>query len=520
MGIHPQNNLIRSIIKKVTLLMLPVMICTGMAYAIGPGSSWQYCRRLTLSSATPGDDFQVKVIMTTAVFGNPYTHINTDGSDIRFYDINDNSCSYYIETWNRNGTSTLWVKVPVSGTVYLYMYYGYASAPPVSSSDNTFIFYDHFPGSSLDGNKWGSYVLGPSSAGISVTGSNVTLSCGTNSNPPVAYGAQIIGKTSFDVSDGVIVEEVLGGTATNRCGSRGSMCGASDMLPSSSGFNLLDQQITNQWAAQEIGGPAVFGFPGKQCDGVSITQVYNYQPNGNNADGTMPGGTVLGVYFAGSNIYYYRNGSQVGTSNSTPPTGTVYPIFSSLVVPNCMDGHNNQLIMDLVRVRKFSGSDPTVTFGAEDLNTLTAAITAQTNVTCNGYSDGSATVTAGGGTSPYSYLWSNGQTTATAVNLSAATYSVTVTDSRGMPAVTSATITEPDALTLSSTSTDVSCYAGNDGTITVTAGGGISPYQYSNDNGTTWTPGSNPYTFTGLVANHQYKIRVKDSNGCTSPVIP
>ncbi|MCX6226379.1 MAG: hypothetical protein NTV01_16795 [Bacteroidia bacterium] len=69
--------------------------------------------------------------------------------------------------------------------------------------------------------------------------------------------------------------------------------------------------------------------------------------------------------------------------------------------------------------------------------------------------------------------------------------------------------------------TNIACYAGTNGTITIQASGGVAPYQFSLDNGLTYTTGSNPnpYTFTGLSANIQNKIRVKDSNGCESPAI-
>jgi hypothetical protein len=62
---------------------------------------------------------------------------------------------------------------------------------------------------------------------------------------------------------------------------------------------------------------------------------------------------------------------------------------------------------------------------------LTAGISTQTNVSCNGQTDGSATVTATGGTPGYTYLWSNTQTLATAITLGAGTYTVTVTDVNG-----------------------------------------------------------------------------------------
>lgn len=69
---------------------------------------------------------------------------------------------------------------------------------------------------------------------------------------------------------------------------------------------------------------------------------------------------------------------------------------------------------------------------------------------------------------------------------------------------------------------NVSCYAGADGTITVSASGGVAPYTFSKDNGATYVTGntSTSHTFNNLSANVAYKIRVKDNNGCESAIIP
>ncbi len=64
---------------------------------------------------------------------------------------------------------------------------------------------------------------------------------------------------------------------------------------------------------------------------------------------------------------------------------------------------------------------------------------------------------------------------------------------------------------------NVSCAGGNDGSITVSASGGTGSYQYSKDNGTTFSSGSNPFTFSGLTAG-QYGIIVKDANNSLSSV--
>src|ERR1035438_10395374 len=71
---------------------------------------------------------------------------------------------------------------------------------------------------------------------------------------------------------------------------------------------------------------------------------------------------------------------------------------------------------------------------------LSAYILSQTNILCSGGSNGQATVSATGGTLPYQYLWSTSpqQTTATAINLIAGTYTVTVTDAHGCTALAQA----------------------------------------------------------------------------------
>lgn len=65
--------------------------------------------------------------------------------------------------------------------------------------------------------------------------------------------------------------------------------------------------------------------------------------------------------------------------------------------------------------------------------------------------------------------------------------------------------------------TNVSCNAGRDGSITISATGGTSPYSYSVDGGLTWVSDpANPYKYQGLIANHPYRVQVKDANGCIS----
>ena len=141
-----------------------------------------------------------------------------------------------------------------------------------------------------------------------------------------------------------------------------------------------------------------------------------------------------------------------------------------------------------------------------------SAITASASATdenCSGANDGTATASGSGGTSPYSYIWSNGGNTATITGLGAGTYNVTVTDANGCVATASATVGSLSGITASASSTDESCSGANDGSATASGSGGTSPYTYI------WSNGGNTATITGLGAG-TYTATVTDANGCVA----
>jgi hypothetical protein len=138
-----------------------------------------------------------------------------------------------------------------------------------------------------------------------------------------------------------------------------------------------------------------------------------------------------------------------------------------------------------------------------------------TNVNCFGDSTGSVTgLNPTGGTTPYTYLWSNGATTQSITGLPAGTYNGTVTDANGctLSSPTGFTITQPaTALGLSGFPTvgDISCNGSCDGSVTgLVPTGGVTPYTYS------WSNGATTPDVTGLCAGN-YNGTITDANGCT-----
>ncbi|MFN0176708.1 MAG: PKD domain-containing protein [Saprospiraceae bacterium] len=127
---------------------------------------------------------------------------------------------------------------------------------------------------------------------------------------------------------------------------------------------------------------------------------------------------------------------------------------------------------------------------------------------CHGYTNGSVTVFAIGGTSPYSYNWNNGQTTQTCTGIGAGQYTVTVTDATSSTASGSIAVSEPSAVTVAITSNNVGC-DGASGTLTATGYGGTAPYSYAWDG-----PNSSSTATVAVTAPGNYFVTVTDANGC------
>src|SRR5690606_32748997 len=81
-----------------------------------------------------------------------------------------------------------------------------------------------------------------------------------------------------------------------------------------------------------------------------------------------------------------------------------------------------------------------------------------TNESCSGSADGDATAVVNGGTTPYSYTWSNGGSTAGITNLTAGTYFLTVTDDNGCDITDQITIGQNATITTTISKTDIDCF--------------------------------------------------------------
>ena len=138
---------------------------------------------------------------------------------------------------------------------------------------------------------------------------------------------------------------------------------------------------------------------------------------------------------------------------------------------------------------------------------LTAPVITQASF-C-GQANGQATVNPSGGVGPHTFLWSNGQTTQTIINLTAGTYAITVTDFNGCTRRRNAAVTLANGPVITLVNqVEVLCHGDTSGSINISVAGGVLPYTYS------WSNGSTTQDISGLVAG-TYTVIVSDSASCS-----
>ena len=292
---------------------------------------------------------------------------------------------------------------------------------------------------------------------------------------PVADTVSVVNCSAFGLGDGAIFAAVTGGTA-----------------PFAYLWNDANSQTTINATNLFSGTYTLMVTDDNGCT-AAVTAFVDQPP---------PCGTVstMGVDPTGC-------GSADGSATATTSGGTAPFTY------NWSNGGNTATISGLA-----SG---TYSVTVTDANSCTATSSVSlssgggpivfasgTNPSTCGTSDGSATSTVVGGTPPYTYSWSSGGSGTTESNLAAGIYIITVTDANGCVDTSMVTLSSPGAPTLSTTTTDASCTSIN-GTASVFAAGGTSPYTYQ------WDDPANQNTSiaTGLASGN-YNVTVTDNVGC------
>lgn len=135
-----------------------------------------------------------------------------------------------------------------------------------------------------------------------------------------------------------------------------------------------------------------------------------------------------------------------------------------------------------------------------------------TDVLCKDGTNGEIDLTVNGGTLPYDYAWSNGDSLSTILNLTAGMHTFIVTDYNGCILTDSIEVSEPDAVTLNEVITPVTCYGLSDGIIDISPIGGVGPYGFTwfNSNFALSAQTEDLVDFPADI----YQLEILDSNNC------
>lgn len=180
---------------------------------------------------------------------------------------------------------------------------------------------------------------------------------------------------------------------------------------------------------------------------------------------------------------------------------------------NWSNGESSEDISNLepgsytVTVSDSNGCQTSASYNINIINTLTI-MASVTKTGCLEDNSGAIDITVSGGTQPYSFLWSNGDTTEDLTQLDAGTYSVTVTDAEGCIRSLSFLISS-EKIAVSVDVNKPKCYGDTDGSITVTPQSGIAPYSY------VWSNGEITSEIGDLGVGF-YSVTITDAIGCSA----
>jgi gliding motility-associated-like protein len=207
-------------------------------------------------------------------------------------------------------------------------------------------------------------------------------------------------------------------------------------------------------------------------------------------------------------------GASTGTATASPSGGTTGYLYSW--APSGGTGataSNLSAGTYTVTVTDANGCQTTASATVNANGGPAISLVSSQNISCNGANDGAAVVSGSGGSGSLTYSWAPGGLTGTAQNaLSAGTYTITAQDAGGCSNSTTVTITEPTAISLSSSNIIGSACGASNGSATVNASGGTGGYSYS------WSPSGGTGAAASSLTSGVYTVTVEDNSNCSETI--
>ena len=331
--------------------------------------------------------------------------------------------------------------------------------------------------------------------------SNSALTEDINTLPAGTYTVTVTGANSctfvktYTVPDDVILPNISGiPTANTSCTSSNGGINVSVTPALNYTFLWSNSQTTQNLANVPAGMYSVTVNGGGNCINVASFTVDNNTP------APVMSAGILSAFCSQSS-----GGVDQTVVSGTPPITYAWSNNSSFEDLTGVPPGNYT-----VTVSSGNGCTSVVSYVVPD-STMTPVISGSTlpNTLCVG-SDGSVTINVTPAL-PYTYKWSNNQTTQNIQNLTAGVYTVTVSAGGACTSTASFTVgAGSDVVAVSGSATNILCFGANDGAIALSVSGGVQPYQYN------WAPGipGNPPS-PGSLPPGAYAVTVTDAAGCS-----
>ena len=436
------------------------------------------------------------------------------------------------------GTASTDLSLTLTGTPPFSVEYAIDGAPqtPISTSNNSY---------SLNVSQSGTYTI------LNITDANncnnsgtgtATVTIGTLNVTPLTSPALCNGS-----SDGSIDLQIIGGQSPYTFSwsdtSIGNTSTASNLLAGTYSVTVTDLNGCTTSIAQVIDEPppiTIDATAAPTCANANQGSInlsvgnanipFNFSWNNTTAIGQNPTNLPNGNYSvtvtdnigctatAQANIDLLPEPQPTITAPNTLCDGSsatlaVSPTFSQYAWSN---GESTQTI------QATSSGNYTVTVTSQNSCTASASHTiaaagiqasaVATDITCNGFDNGSIELSITGATEPINFVWNNPTATGrTPQNLSIGNYQATVTDALGCTATAQTDIEQPTPLVVSMNTTNETCANSNNGTATIEVSGGVQPYTFVWNGATLPTIPSQTDISAGT-----YTATITDQNTCTA----
>ncbi len=285
---------------------------------------------------------------------------------------------------------------------------------------------------------------------------------------------------------------------------------------------------TVQWTTPNLGVDTVYSFPSIRT-GLSAGE---YTVNVN--DSSLPtnleffinipvsSGVCANVAGVQNTTCGLNNGSITGSSSSNYSSTNFY-LYSGtdVYITSAVTNTNEAIFQNLTAgtyyllVQDIGGcTGVSETIIVEESSAMDFGLYVVPNSSCGGAPLGKLYVTGQTGTAPYTYLWSNNQTTSSITGLTSGNYTVTVTDAAGCVVTKNGVIVDVSPVGFGNfIVTQPTCFASN-GVVTLTITGGTAPYYYSASSGNNEISYTQTFTVSGLPSG-SYSVTVTDAAFCT-----